>query len=351
MSLVINYNEMAGVAARNLGVIYMRLSESAERLSSGLRINSAKDDAAGLAVRELMRSDIAALYQGMRNATDAVGLVQTADAALAVIDEKLTRMRELAEQAATGTYTTTQREIMNSEYQAMADEIDRIAASTDFNGLTLLNGRLTNLTGGQGLKIHFGTGNEPAEDYYFIRIPDVRATTVTGLRVGGDGATDIWSQGGCCGVGGQASLVAAVEGISGKTFAFAYNLEADADFEPNGTGSGGLWSHFSNLAGIYRFDSGTSLEQVVAAVNEGTQSRIKVDFASDASASTWGLGSGAGEHRLGQRGVPVLRQRRGLGVRRRQGRVQAPGHPCAGRQRAGSGHQSVQPGVLGHEAG
>jgi flagellin len=143
MSLVINHNLMAMGAARYLNQSYNRLSVSVQRLSSGMRINSAADDAAGLAIREMMRTDIRVLNQGVRNANDAISLIQTADGALSVIDEKLTRMKELAEQAATGTYTSTQRLIMDSEYQAMASEISRIAMATDFNGVKLLDGSLS----------------------------------------------------------------------------------------------------------------------------------------------------------------------------------------------------------------
>ncbi|MEJ2070567.1 MAG: hypothetical protein P8X58_09200 [Syntrophobacterales bacterium] len=157
MSLVINHNLMAMSAARYLGISYNRLSTSVSRLASGLRINSAADDAAGLAIREIMRTDIRVLNQGVRNANDALSLIQTADGALSVIDEKLTRMKELAEQAATGTYTSAQRLIMDSEYQAMASEITRIAMATDFNGVKLLDGSLSGTVG--QMKIHFGTGN------------------------------------------------------------------------------------------------------------------------------------------------------------------------------------------------
>ena len=139
MSLVINHNMMAANTASNLNSHYEKLSVSTQRLSSGLRINSAADDAAGLAIRELQRTEIAALQQGSRNASDAISLIQTADGALGVIDEKLTRMKELAEQAATGTYDSTQRLMIESEFQAMASEIDRIAQATNFNGVNLLN--------------------------------------------------------------------------------------------------------------------------------------------------------------------------------------------------------------------
>jgi flagellin len=194
MSLVINHNLMAQNATRNLSTAYGALATSTRRLSSGLRIDTAADDAAGLAVRELMRADIAALNQGVRNANDAISLIQTADGALGVIDEKLIRMKELAEQAATGTYTSDQRIIIDSEYQAMASEITRIANATDFNGIYLLNGNLSGSTHDGSamastgkLKVHFGTANDSAEDYYYIQIGTCTASAL-GFR-GGSGTS------------------------------------------------------------------------------------------------------------------------------------------------------------------
>ena len=181
MSLVVNHNMMAANVARNLNAHYGNLSTSTQRLSTGMRINSAADDAAGLAISELQRADIAALQQGARNANDAISLIQTADGAMGVIDEKLIRMKELAEQAATGTYDSTQRLMIESEYQQMASEITRIANATDFNGTKLLDGTLSGVHDGSqmnskgALKVHFGTGNDSAEDYYYIEIGDVTA--------------------------------------------------------------------------------------------------------------------------------------------------------------------------------
>src|SRR5512147_1924764 len=131
--LAIKNNIMAGNAARHLGKAYDSLSKSVERLSSGLRINGAKDDAAGLAVRELVRADVAVLKQGSRNVADGISLLQTMEGAMAVIDSALIRMKELAEQAATGSYSSSQRTIMNNEFQQMAAEITRIAGDTKFN--------------------------------------------------------------------------------------------------------------------------------------------------------------------------------------------------------------------------
>ncbi|MBD5647678.1 MAG: flagellin [Desulfovibrio sp.] len=199
MSLVINNNMMAANTARNLNAHYSNLAQSTQRLSTGLRVNSAADDAAGLAIRELQRADIAALHQGARNANDAISMIQTADGAMGVIDEKLIRLKELAEQAATGTYDSTQRLMIESEYQAMASEITRIANATDFNGIHLLNGQLSSdvhdgsgMTSTGKMKIHFGSGNDSAEDYYYITIGNC---TASALGVGnesdpeGDGYT------------------------------------------------------------------------------------------------------------------------------------------------------------------
>jgi flagellin len=147
--LAIKNNLMAVNAARHLGVSYNALAQSVERLSSGLRINSAKDDAAGLAVRELMRADIAVIQQGARNAQDGISMLQTMEGAMATIDDALVRMQQLAEQAATGSYSTAQRSIMDNEFNEMREEIDRVAESTKFNGISMLDNSAT-------VAIHFG---------------------------------------------------------------------------------------------------------------------------------------------------------------------------------------------------
>src|SRR5210317_818690 len=130
--LAIKNNIMAGNAARHLGKAYDGLATSVERLASGLRINSAKDDAAGLAVRELMRADIAVLQQGARNAQDGISLVQVAEGGMQTINDLLVRMKQLAEQSGTGTYSTSQRSIMDNEFDELASEIERIAGAAKF---------------------------------------------------------------------------------------------------------------------------------------------------------------------------------------------------------------------------
>ncbi|QJB57227.1 flagellin [Pseudodesulfovibrio sp. zrk46] len=201
MALVVNNNLMANSAARHLNDAYNALGTSTERLSSGLRVNTSADDAAGLAVRELMRSDISTINQGVRNANDGISMIQTADGALSVIDEKLIRMKELAEQASTGTYTADQRLIIDSEYQAMASEITRIANATDFNGIHLLNGNLS----GDGVTIHFGTGNDTAEDKYNVTIDTCTASSLGVGLASGTGAGAVVST--------QAAAEAALEAL------------------------------------------------------------------------------------------------------------------------------------------
>ena len=261
MGVVINHNLMAMNTARNLSIAYGRLAISTQRLSSGLRVNSGADDAAGLAVRETMRADIAVINQGVRNAGDAISMIQTADGALSVVDEKLIRMKELAEQAATGTYSTAQRAIMDGEYQAMAAEIDRIANATNFNGVKLLDGSLSTLHA-SGMKIHFGTGNSSAEDYYYISMDDMRATTTTGLQVGGGATAEILAA-------TQDFASGGVVVVSGTQY-FAYS------YDVSGVTSGD--TTLSDFAGFYGLASGTTLSGMVALLNQGTAARTYNDF-------------------------------------------------------------------------
>jgi len=168
--LAIKNNIMAANAARHLGQSYDALAQSVERLSSGLRINTAKDDAAGLAVRELMRADIAVLQQGARNAQDGISLLQTAEGGMQNIDNLLVRMKQLAEQASTGTYSSAQRSIMDSEFNELSAEITRISGSAEFNGTSLLN----SATG--SVAVNFGDTSDQ------ITV-DMKSMTATGLGI------------------------------------------------------------------------------------------------------------------------------------------------------------------------
>lgn len=139
----INHNVAALNAWRNLSQTDSALSKSLERLSSGLRINRAADDAAGLAISEKMRSQIRGLQMAQRNAQDAISLIQTAEGALNEVHSILQRMRELAVQAASDTYTDDDRTLLQEEITQLQAELDRIANTTEFNQQKLLDGTFT----------------------------------------------------------------------------------------------------------------------------------------------------------------------------------------------------------------
>ena len=137
------FNNTASVnAQRILGVNNTRLAQSIERISSGIRINKGADDAAGLAISEGLRSDIRALRQATRNANDGVSLVNVTEGALNEQSSILIRLRELASQAATGTVGSTERATIQLEFSALRDELTRIAQTTEFNGIGLIDGNL-----------------------------------------------------------------------------------------------------------------------------------------------------------------------------------------------------------------
>ena len=137
------FNNIASTnAQRILGINNDRLAQSIERISSGIRINRGADDAAGLAISEGLRSDIRALRQATRNANDGMSLINVAEGALNEQSGILIRLRELASQAATGTVGSTERATIQLEFSALRDELTRIAQTTEFNGIGLIDGNL-----------------------------------------------------------------------------------------------------------------------------------------------------------------------------------------------------------------
>jgi flagellin len=137
------FNNIASLnAQRILGTNNDRLATSVERISSGIRVNRGADDAAGLAISEALRSDIRGLRQAVRNANDGISLINVAEGALNEQSSILIRLRELASQAATGTVGSTERATIQLEFSALRNEVDRIAATTQFNGQGLVDGSL-----------------------------------------------------------------------------------------------------------------------------------------------------------------------------------------------------------------
>ncbi len=139
MTQTINTNLASLNAQRNTTMSQNSLATSMQRLSSGLRVNSAKDDAAGLAIGQRMDAQVRGMNVAVRNANDGISLAQTADGALATVSDALQRMRELAVQAANGSNGTTDRANLDTEYQQLSQEITRIATQTKFNGTAIID--------------------------------------------------------------------------------------------------------------------------------------------------------------------------------------------------------------------
>jgi flagellin len=163
--MIINHNMNAMNAHRNMGMNTVNAGKSMEKLSSGLRINRAGDDAAGLAISEKMRGQIRGLDQASRNAQDGISLIQTAEGALNETHSILQRMNELANQGASGTLSSTDRTAIGNEITQLNSEVDRISTSTKFNGKSLLDGTF-------GVQLKTGAGG-------------------TGIAVGSQGVTSI----------------------------------------------------------------------------------------------------------------------------------------------------------------
>ncbi|HEX7765232.1 MAG TPA: flagellin [Nitrospira sp.] len=157
MALIINNNPASIAAQRNLSVNTGSLQRSVERLSSGLRITRAADDAAGLGLSESLRAQIRSINQATRNSSDGISLTQIADGAASTIGNLLSRLRELSSQSASGTVGNTERSYIDQEFVALRSEIDRIATTTEFNGQALTSGSSISFSIQVGFRS--GTGN------------------------------------------------------------------------------------------------------------------------------------------------------------------------------------------------
>ena len=247
--LAIKSNAMADTAARHLGASYDALAQSVARLSSGLRITGAKDDAAGLAVRELIRADVATLRQGQRNAGDAISMLQVAEGALGAVDAILIRLKELAEQAATGSYSADQRSLMNQEFAELAKEISRISETTDFNGIKLLAGTTS-------YEIHVGSTDATTANKINVQGANMDGGT---LQLTGSREFGIWVTGG--GVDTSDSTLINVTGDGTLLFTFT------GDTDDDDVAIGDLQVDLLAATGAY------TLQEVVDAINVASEAK------------------------------------------------------------------------------
>ena len=179
---VINTNLMSLNAQRNLSATQSALATSVQRLSTGLRVNSAKDDAAGLAIAERMNTQVRGMNVAIRNANDAISLAQTAEGALSKINDMGQRMRELAVQSANATNNETDRASLDAEFQALSAEIKRNLEGTSFNGTKLFAALAT-------MTFQVGANNATTDQIAVVTTNLTTDTTMTGILGGGGGAT------------------------------------------------------------------------------------------------------------------------------------------------------------------
>ena len=182
MALTVNTNIASLIAQKNLNNTNNTLTKSVERLSTGLRINRAADDAAGLALSTTLKAQIRSIHQASRNANDAVSLLQTAESGLGEMSNITLRMRELAEQAANEVLGDTERGYLNDEYLALKSEINRISDVTEFAGKKLLDGTIS---GGVNFQVGF---QNTANDRLSVTMGD---TDAEALGLNTEGAADI----------------------------------------------------------------------------------------------------------------------------------------------------------------
>jgi flagellin len=185
MGLRVNTNIASINAQRNLAKTNQALGVSYRRLATGLRISTAADDAAGLAISERLRSQIRSLDQAQRNGNDGISLAQTAEGALNEVNSILTRLRELAVQSANGSVSNADRDTLNQEFQSLVNEVDRIGRSTEFNGIKLLDGSSSSVT----FQIGFGTTS--GIDSIAVSLSAALSTTLAlnSLDIGSGGST------------------------------------------------------------------------------------------------------------------------------------------------------------------
>jgi flagellin len=183
MALTVNTNLASIQAQRSLSRVTDQLGTSFRRLSTGLRIASAADDAAGLAISERLRAQVRSMDQARRNANDGISMVQTAEGALNESGDLLIRLRELAVQASNGTVSAADRDTLQQEFADLVDEVDRIAQSTEFNDIKLLDGTQASVT------FHVGIGTTAGVDTLDVALDSARAADLglDALDVGSSG--------------------------------------------------------------------------------------------------------------------------------------------------------------------
>lgn len=298
MPQVINTNIASLTAQRNLNNSQSSLNTSLQRLSSGLRINSAKDDAAGLAISERFSAQIRGLNQAARNANDGVSLAQTAEGALAEVTNNLQRIRELAVQSSNATNSQSDRDALQTEVTQLLNEIDRVADSTEFNGVKLLDGSFTGAVFQVGANAGETITIASTTDANTAALGSASTNTTAGLSVAASGLTGFATAiaaggvtingtdiGAIAGSGSAAEragqLVNAINNVSQTTGVGAsydgatgqLSLNSDAAFTIAGTADDATEAGFANAA-FATVTTATGIDSLTVANFAGAQSAL-----------------------------------------------------------------------------
>lgn len=282
MALTINTNIGSIIAQSYATSSSNSIAKNIERLSSGLRINSAADDASGLAISEKLRAQISGLDKAAQNAQDGISMLQTAEGGLSTIQEITQRMRELAVQAANGTYTTSDREEIQKEVDQLKDEVDRIASSTEFNTKKLLNGDATALWSSDSTNIDVTVNSPVAEGNYNLAITveggsnSVYKTDIMTLGEDALGA-EIYTAGGTANTT-NVQTVSDVESIDAT--GTSYFTVSVAATDSTATGSASVTASYLQTGSTF---SVSSLTNNGAATDSGY---LEVKFTSDITSAT-----------------------------------------------------------------
>ncbi|MEJ1095786.1 MULTISPECIES: flagellin, partial [unclassified Pseudoxanthomonas] len=252
MAQVINTNTMSLNAQRNLSTSGASLATTIQRLSSGLRINSAKDDAAGLAISERFSTQIRGLDVAVRNANDGISLAQVAEGSLTEIGNNLQRIRELSVQSANATNSASDRAALNAEVKQLSSEIDRVAKQSDFNGTKLLDGSFTSQL--------FQVGANAAQAIAIDKVVDARSQSLGNVKF----AADV--------TGGAIATAAADGSVAGLT---VNGVAIDTVSYTNGTTGADIAKTLATAINAKMGESGVYATVGGAANNELTLNSVK----------------------------------------------------------------------------
>ena len=277
---VINTNISSLTAQRNLGTSQASLATSMQRLSSGLRINSAKDDAAGMAISDRMTSQVRGLNQAARNANDGISLAQTAEGGLASVGDSLQRIRELSIQSANSTNSASDRASLNGEAQSLLAEVSRVASTTQFNGLNLLDGSFTasqfqvGANANQTISVSIGGANTSQIGSYQQTGTAVTSTAFTGanLTITPNGSTVATTIGVSVATGSAGNNLVSADSAAAKALAInAKTVETGVSAAASNTLGGSAPVARAGLASGALVINGVSIGAIGASTSAVTQ--------------------------------------------------------------------------------